>query len=248
VTPRKWRLLAAEVAMGAIVVAVLVLLVIRTIPSSSSSALTPSTVPNRASLAADGRSHATLRVISGTPTLKISMADLGVTGTLLRVTTPAGSTAPRLRSSGAAADSVISLSSAKAAAITVVLNEDVSWQLDLAAGTTRTVADLRGGRVTGIDVTKGSDIVDLTLPQPRGSVPVRLAAGSSQLLLSRPTGVPVLVTAGAGAGEITLDGREHVGIAAGSVFATTAYTSNAAGFAIDATVGQAHITVTTWAS
>ena len=126
----------------------------------------------------------------------------------------------------------------------MTLNAHVSWQLDLAGGTTRTVADLRGGRLAGITVTAGSDVLDLVLPRPRGAVPVRLAAGASQLLLSLPRGVPARVTAAGGAGEISVLGRDYVGVAGGSVFTTSGWTAGAPGFDIDATGGAARVAVT----
>ena len=85
--------------------------------------------------------------------------------------------------------------SSGAGPVTVTLNAAVSWRLDFAAGTERTVANLRGGRVAAITVAAGSDIVDLTLPRPRGTVPIRLTGGASQFLLSLPA-----------AGEVSLDG------------------------------------------
>ena len=126
----------------------------------------------------------------------------------------------------------------------MTLNAAVSWQLDLGGGTTRTVADLRGGRLTGINVTAGSGILDLVLPTPGGNVPVRLTAGASQFLLSLPSGIQARVTAAGGAGEITLEGRDYVGVAGGSVFTTSRWTAGAAGFDIDATAGAARIAVT----
>ena len=47
--------------------------------------------PHTASLAADGRLRATLQVLTGTTALTINVANLGVSGMLLRVTTPAAS-------------------------------------------------------------------------------------------------------------------------------------------------------------
>jgi hypothetical protein len=229
--------------MGVVLLAACTALVVRTVSRSSAP-----TLPHVVSLAADGHSGATLQVITGTPTLTIGVADLGVTGTLLRVSTPAASPAPQLRTAGGAGNPVVSLSAADASAITVTLNAAVSWQLDLAGGTTRTVADLVGGRVAGIAVTKGSDVIDLTLPRPDGSVTIRLAAGASRLQLSLPGGVPARVNAAAGAGEISLDGRDHVGVAAGAVFTTPAWAPGVAGYDVEATAGAAHITVTTQSS
>jgi hypothetical protein len=111
-------------------------------------------------------------------------------------------------------------------AITVTLNAAVTWRLDFAGGTERTVADLRGGRVAGTTVAAGSDIVDLALPRPRGTVQLLLSGGASQFLLSLPDGVPVRVIAAGGAGEVSLDGAAHTGVGGGSVFATPGWAAD----------------------
>jgi len=240
----KWGSLAAELAMAAVVLGACAALVVRSIPSSSTS---PSAAQS-ASLPADGRSSATLDVATGTLVLTIGVANLG--GTLLRVSTPGGTPRPQLRAAGgdstvrSGKDALIYLSATDASAVTVILNAAVRWRLDLAGGTKRTVADLRGGQVAGIAVTKGSDVIDLTLPRPRGSVPIRLAAGASQFLLSLPSGVPVRLTAARGAGEVSLAGRDHVHVAVGTVFTTPGWAAGAVGFDIDATAGAARVAVT----
>jgi len=243
----KWGSLAAELAMAAVLLGACATLVARSIPSSS----TPPPAPQGASLPADGRSSATLDVATGTLVLTIGVANLGGTsGTLLRVSTPGGTPRPQLRAAGgdgtvrSGKNALIYLSATDASAVTVTLNAAVSWRLDLAGGTKRTVADLRGGQVAGIAVTKGSDVIDLTLPRPRGSVPIRLAAGASQFLLSLPSGVPVRLTAARGAGEVSLAGRDHVHVAVGTVFTTPGWAAGAVGFDIDATAGAARVAVT----
>jgi hypothetical protein len=206
--------------------------------------------PHVASLAADGRSRATLDVVTGTTLLTIRAAGLGAAGPLLRASTPAGDPPPLLReadadgTSPAGEDPLVTLSAKNASAVTVTLNAAVSWQLDLAGGTSRTVADLRGGQVTGISLTAGADVIDLTLPRPRGRVPVQLGAGASQLLLSLPGGVPVRVTAASGAGEVSLEGQDHPGVAGGSVFTTPGWAPGATGLDIDALAGAGRIAVT----
>ena len=136
-----------------------------------------------------------------------------------------------------------------ASAVTVTLNAAVTWRLDFAGGTERTAVDLRGGRVAGITVVAGSDIVDLALPRPRGTVPVLLSGGASQFLLSLPGGVPVRVTAAGGAGEVSLDGAAHTGVGGGSVFATPGWAAGTPGapeFDVDATAGATRVSVTRW--
>lgn len=206
--------------------------------------------PHTATLAAGGRQAATLDVLTGTTALKIGVADLGAGGALLRVSTPEGDPPPHLTQAGAGGTAqpgqgtVVDLSAPGASAVTVTLNAAVRWRLVLGGGTTRTTADLRGTRVTGISLTAGSDVVSLALPRPRGIVTVRLTGGASQFLLSLPRGVPARVTAAGGAGGVSLEGRDHAGIAGGSVFTTPGWTGGAPGFDIDATAGAARVTVT----
>jgi hypothetical protein len=206
--------------------------------------------PHITSLAADGRSRATLDMVTGTTLLTIGVAVFGPGGPLLRVSTPAGDPPPLLAETDAdgasppGQDPLVTLSAKNAAAVTVTLNAAVSWQLDLAGGTSRTAADLRGGQVTGISVTAGADVVDLVLPEPRTRVPVQLGAGASQLLLSLPVAVPVRVTAADGAGEVSLEGQDHSGVAGGSVFTSPGWVPGATGVDIEALAGAGRIAVT----
>jgi hypothetical protein len=211
-------------------------------PSLAACGTADAATPHTASLPGDGHSHATLAVLTGTAALKIGVANLGSGGPLLRVAVPAPDPAPQLREP--AGTTVVLLSAKGASAVTVTLNAAVTWQLDLGGGTTRTVADLRGARLAGVNVTAGSDVLDQLLPRPGGNVPVRMAGGASQFLLSLPRGIQARVTAAGGAGEISLEGRDYVGVAGGSVFTTSGWTAGAAGFDIDATAGAARVAVT----
>jgi hypothetical protein len=249
VTGRKWRALAAEGAMAAVLLGACGVLVARTLHHGSRSPVALS-----ASLPAGGHTAATLNVRTRTLVLHVAVANLGgAGGTLLRVSTPAGDPGPALRTAAGngqgspGASEVVDLSAAGASAVTVTLNAAVTWRLDFAAGTQQTVADLRGGQLAGIAVTAGSTLIQLTLPRPSGSVPVRLTAGAGKFLLSVPAGVPARVTAAAGAGEVSLDGQGHAHVARGSVFTTPGWSAGAAGFDIDATAGAARLDVTTQA-
>jgi hypothetical protein len=219
-------------------------------PAPRSAPRHPPAGPHIASLAVDGRSRATLRMVTGTTLLTIGVADFGAGGPLLRASTPAGGPPPLLEEADAdgasppGQDPLVTLSAKNAAAVTLTLNAAVSWQLNLAGGTSRTTADLRGGQVSGISVTAGADVIDLVLPQPHGPVPVQLGAGASQLLLSLPAEVPVRVTAADGAGEVSLEGQDHSGVAGGSVFTSPGWAPGATGVDIEALAGAGRIAVT----
>lgn len=197
-----------------------------------------------ASQPVSGRASATLDVTSGMPVLSVRMANLG--GTLLRVTTP--DDAPVRPVLDGTATVRLSLAADRGGAhagytVSVVLNSAVTWHLDLAGGTSRTVADLRGGTVNGIQVTAGSDVISVVLPKPSETVAVRLTGGASQLLVSVPDGVPARVLAGGGAGEVTLDAISRTGVAGGTLITPPGWATAANRYDIIATAGISRLVV-----
>ena len=218
-------------------------------------ALPPASSPHVVSMPVAGRTQATLNVTSGTPVLDISVARLD--GTLLRVSTPSG--APVRPVLSGSRPVLLSLAGASAApsdgsapgqenTVNVVLNSAVVWRIDLAGGTQRTDVNLRGGKVAAIAVTAGSDVLDVTLPRPAGTVPFLFAGGASQFRLSLPGGVPARVIAGGGAGYLTVDGQRLTGVAGGTVLATPGWASARSRFDINATAGVSRLTVIRWLS
>src|SRR5580658_1147576 len=233
---------------GVLVVAALVL---AAAAGGTAAALTRSGPGHVASMPVAGRTSATLEVTSGTPVLTIGVAKLG--GALLRVSTPDyAPVRPVLSGSGPVVLSLDGTSPSGPApkgggyAVRVVLNSAVMWNLDLAGGTQRTAADLRGGRAGQITVTAGSDILDVTLPRPTGTTALRLAGGESQLLVSLPGGVPAQVTVGGGASFVMVDGQSLTGVSGGTVLTPPGWVSAASRFDIDATAGVSRLTVSRW--
>jgi len=240
---------------GRVIVAVVVAVAAVAI-GGTAAALTTSPSPSHAvSLSRDGRVSAALKVAAGTPILEVSVGNLG--GTLLRVSTP--DNAPVRPVLSGASSRVIVLSLAGAArvqgsqrgsgyAVTVVLNSAVSWGLDLAGGTELAKLDLRGGKVAGVAVTAGSDVLDVSLPRPAGTLPLLLAGGVSQFLLSLPGGVPAKVTVGGGASFVSIDDQNLTGVAGGTVLTPPGWDTAASRFDIDATSGFSRLTVSRWSS
>jgi hypothetical protein len=213
----------------------------------ASPATTPAVTSHTVSMTVGGRTRASLDVLTGTTVLTIGTASFGPGGSLLTVTTPAGTPVPQLSASdpdGAGNPTLVDLSAPNAPAVTVTLNAGVSWQISLDGGATRTDVDLRGGQLSGIAFNAGSSLVTLALPRPHGSVPVQMIGGASDFQLSLPTGVPARVTAGGGASEVSLEGQQHTGVEGGSVFTTAGWAPGVTGFDVDATAGVSQITVT----
>ncbi len=217
--------------------------------SGAALALTKPPPSHVVSMATAGRTSAALKITAGTPVLEVGVGRLG--GTLLRVSTPDDAPVRPVLSGSELI--VLSLTGAGAAsgrgsgyAVQVVLNSAVSWSLDLAGGTDRTEADLRGGKVSGIAVTAGSDILDVSLPKPAGTLPFLLAGGASQFLLSLPGGVPAQVTVGGGASFVSVDNQDLTGVAGGTVLTPPGWATATSRFDIDATSGFSRLTVSRW--
>ena len=215
-------------------------------------ALTSSAPSHAVAVSRGDLTRAALKVTSGTRFLDISMGRLG--GTLLRVSTPDGAPVrPVLSGSNLI---VLSLAGASGSGgsgnsgyvVRVVLNSAVTWALDLASGTERTVVDLRGGKVAGMAVTAGSAALDVSLPRPSGTLPFLLAGGVSQFRLSLPGGVPVQVTVGGGASSVSVDDQKLTGIAGGTVLTPPGWASATSRFDIDAISGFSQLTVSRWSA
>jgi hypothetical protein len=225
-------------------------------------ALTTPASAHVASVAMPGHGQAALKIVTGTTVLDVSMARLP--GTLLRVSTPDGApvrpvlsgSAPIVLSLVGSASSSGSASSGGGAssggrgayAVSVVLSSSVVWSLDFAGGTQRIQADLRDGRVGGIAVTAGSDILQMSLPRPAGTLPFLLAGGVTQFQLSLPGGVPARVTVGGGAAYVSVDDQQLTGVAGGTVLTPPGWAGATSRFDIDATAGFSRLTVSRWAT
>src|ERR1700750_2012013 len=138
-------------------------------------ALTTSAPSHAVSMSRGDLTRAALKVTAGTPFLDVSMGRLG--GTLLRASTPDGAPVRPVLSGSRLI--VLSLAGASVPpghvqdsryVVRVVLNSAVTWALDLAGGTQRTVAALRGGPVAGGAVTAGAAGLGVRLAPPAGCV------------------------------------------------------------------------------
>src|SRR6516165_2994020 len=215
-------------------------------------ALASSAPSHAVSMSRGDQTEAALKVTAGTPFLDVSVGKLG--GTLLRVSTP--DDAPVRPVLSGSRPIVLSLAGASAPpgpagsgyAVQVVLNSAVTWSLDLAGGTERTEADLRGGKVAGVAVTAGSAELDVSLPRPAGTLPFLLAGGVSLFRLGLPGGVPAQVTVGGGASFVSVDDQDLTGIAGGTVLTPPGWGTATARFDIDATSGFSRLTVSRWSA
>jgi hypothetical protein len=92
----------------------------------------------------------------------------------------------------------------------IVLNGDLPWFLDVRSAASLVTADLQNLDLRGLSLRGGASQVQVTLPSPRGTVPLTIAGGASAVTLLRPDGVPLRARMRGGASDLSLDGT-HFG-------------------------------------
>jgi hypothetical protein len=90
----------------------------------------------------------------------------------------------------------------------VRLSARVPWTLEVHGGAAHLDADLRGLDIQALTFHAALAAATLTLPAPRGEVPVRMGTAQS-VRITRPARVPMRVEVGGGATRVCLDGRRR---------------------------------------
>jgi hypothetical protein len=107
----------------------------------------------------------------------------------------------------------------------IALNPTVPWDVDIRGGASKVTADLRGIRLRSFTVIGGASDVELRLPRPIGTVPIRVSGGVSKVSIFRPPGVAARIRVGGGFSRLSLDGRRPVSQEGGGQLETPDYPS-----------------------
>jgi hypothetical protein len=67
----------------------------------------------------------------------------------------------------------------------LALNASIPWDVEIRDGASRLTADLRGFELLSFEVSGGASRLELTLPPPAGTVPVRILGGASNVAIHR---------------------------------------------------------------
>jgi len=247
---RRRRLLVAAVAIAVVLGAMTAVILVagrhgatRT-PAAAGPARSGAPGPAAVSGPVDGRTSAAFDLVDGAASVRISARDLG--DDLYRISTPSGSAVvPRVDSDRDGVRVHLAGTGGSAPAqVEIVLTTAVRWAVRLDGGTRQTAVDLSGAHVDSIDLGGGANRIDLTLPAPTGPTPVRLTGGVDQFRVRLAAATPVRVRVQSGAGEVTLGGTTHRGIAPGRSFTAYGWETGAAGIDLSAVAGMSALTVT----
>ncbi|MET0414923.1 MAG: hypothetical protein ABW022_02735 [Actinoplanes sp.] len=98
----------------------------------------------------------------------------------------------------------------------IQLNAKVAWKLKLAGGAAEQTVDLQAGGAAGVEIAGGSARVALSLPVPKGTVPLALKGPIGDLAILTKPGNPVRLRLGAGAESAVVDGNTRRQVKAGT--------------------------------
>ena len=87
----------------------------------------------------------------------------------------------------------------------ITLSARIPWTIEARWGMSDVTADLEGLELRDLEISGGSSRLEIRLPRPGTSVPVRIGGGASNVEVIRPAGVPVRVRIGGGASKLTID-------------------------------------------
>ena len=96
------------------------------------------------------------------------------------------------------------------AAVRLTLNGSIPWSIEVRGGLANMEADLSRLQLKSFDMTGGAANIDVTLPRPQGTVPVRLSGGAANIAFHRPDGVPAGARLTGGAAKLQFD-RQQLG-------------------------------------
>jgi hypothetical protein len=129
------------------------------------------------------------------------------------------------------------------AAVSVVLNDDVRWLVQLEEGAVEKQVDLTGGPGGNVELGTGSTRAEVALPAAAGRQYIAMTGGVESMVVRLAGDAPVRVAVGSGAGSVTVDGETRTGVPGGSVWAPPAWTTAADSYEINVAAGVSRLTV-----
>ena len=113
----------------------------------------------------------------------------------------------------------------------------------MTGGVTNSLLNLSGATVDSVDLNGGATRIDLTLPRPTGTTPVRMSGGANQFQIRTTGAVPVRLRIRQGAGKVVFNGQTDNGVARGAAFTSPDFAGSGDRIDVDAIAGVGTLTV-----
>ncbi|MET8148191.1 hypothetical protein ACIBSW_31330 [Actinoplanes sp. NPDC049668] len=111
-------------------------------------------------------------------------------------------------------------------AVEVVLSTKVMWNLRLSGAVDEQRIDFAGGAIGAIDLIGGSRVTEIALPEPAGTVALKITGVIDELALTSPQGNPVRVKMQGGAKTVAAGARTLRNVEPGSTLTPKGWATN----------------------
>ena len=125
----------------------------------------------------------------------------------------------------------------------VTLNTSVPWEIEVRGGAAQIEADLARLVLSSFVLKGGVSELDLTLPEPSGTVPIRLSGGASKVNVRRPAGVEARMDLKGGASKLAFDGQSFEAVGGTVRLRSTGYDGLPDRYDIEVSGGASEVSV-----
>ena len=199
---------------------------------------------------AQGLETATLRLEVGAATVDVQggatggdlfRAHLEYTGRQPRVTLDRAAGTVRIQEN----DTTVGWPLNRRLRIGVTLSDEVRWAVVVDAGASRETYDLSQVTLTRFQENGGASRIDVTLPSPQGTVPIRVEGGAVTLSLHRPAGAQARIRVSGGASTILADGTRRSNLGGDLSWQTDGYEGSSDRFDVQVNGGASTVRMDT---
>ncbi|WP_148307893.1 hypothetical protein [Actinoplanes friuliensis] len=179
-----------------------------------------------ATAALDGRTAASFELVTAVTKVTMRSEDLG--DELYRITTAedAGILPKPVLDQDLVQLNVVPDGDGTTGEVEVVLSSRVVWNLRFSGAAQEQRINFTGGEIGGIDLAGGSRITEIALPEPAGTVALKVTGAVDELALTSPQGNPVRVKMQGGAKTVAAGARTLRDVEPGSTLTPKDWATN----------------------
>ena len=125
----------------------------------------------------------------------------------------------------------------------VALNSRIPWTILLRGGARDVAIEASRMDLASLSIEGGADKIELDLPLPSGSVPVRIEGGLNRVHIRRPSGAGIELQVRGGANRIQFDGQQFGAIGGDVRLASDTWESDRYRYAVEVSGGASRLEV-----